>query len=72
MASLVGVSQQNIAFWELSEKPPRSDVLPKIAEVLGVSVEELLNAKTVTKKQTGPKGRLRQLFEETSKLPRRQ
>ena len=31
-------------FWERSEKPPRSEVLPKMAEALGVSVEDLLIA----------------------------
>lgn len=41
-AKLVGETQQNITFWEYSEKPPRSDVLPKMAKVLGCSVEQLL------------------------------
>jgi transcriptional regulator with XRE-family HTH domain len=40
LAAQVGETQQNIAFWEQSDKPPRSDVLPKLARVLGVSVEE--------------------------------
>ena len=43
LAAYVGVPQANIAFWERSEKPPRSEVLPKMAEALGVSVEDLLN-----------------------------
>jgi transcriptional regulator with XRE-family HTH domain len=41
-AQLIGESQQNVAFWEQSETPPRSDVLPKMAKVLGVRVEALL------------------------------
>jgi transcriptional regulator with XRE-family HTH domain len=54
LARYVGVPQANIAFWERSEKPPRSDVLPKMAQALGVSVEELLNVdagKTAARKQ---------------------
>jgi transcriptional regulator with XRE-family HTH domain len=35
LATRVGESQQNIAFWEQSDKPPRSDVLPRLARVLG-------------------------------------
>ena len=42
LASYVGVPQANIAFWERSEKPPRSEVLSKMAEALGVNVEDLL------------------------------
>ncbi|MGH9970491.1 MAG: helix-turn-helix domain-containing protein [Pyrinomonadaceae bacterium] len=54
LARYVGISQANIAFWERSEKPPRSDVLPKMAEALGVSLEDLLNVnagKTAARKQ---------------------
>jgi DNA-binding XRE family transcriptional regulator len=36
LAQKVGVLQQTIAFWEQSDKPPRSEVLPKLAEALGV------------------------------------
>jgi transcriptional regulator with XRE-family HTH domain len=42
----LGVPQANIAFWERSEKPSRSEVLPKMAEALGVSVEDLLIVET--------------------------
>lgn len=73
LARLIGVPQPNIAFWEQSEKPPRSEVLPKMAEVLGVSVEDLLHtSSTTTKRQGGPTGKVRELFERVSKLPRRQ
>ena len=78
LASLVGETQQNIAFWEQSNKPPRSDVLPKLAQVLGVRVEELLNAGEV-KEETGRKSanakaaaKVRRTFEEVSTLPRPQ
>lgn len=38
LARLVGETQANISFWERTDKPPRSDVLPKLAKVLGVSL----------------------------------
>ena len=79
LARHVGISQANIAFWERSEKPPRSDVLPKMAEALGVSVEDLLivdAGKTASRKAAKsngrPAGKVREVFDRVSKLPRRQ
>jgi transcriptional regulator with XRE-family HTH domain len=72
LAKLIGESQQNVAFWEQSEKPPRSDVLPKMAKVLGVRVEALLGEEIPRFHRSGPVGRVQKIFEEVSKLPRRQ
>jgi transcriptional regulator with XRE-family HTH domain len=79
LARYVGVPQANIAFWERSEKPPRSEVLPKMAEALGVTVEDLLIVghdkplkKKATKTNARPAGKVREVFDRVSKLPRRQ
>ena len=79
LASYVGVPQANIAFWERSEKPPRSEVLSKMAEALGVSVEDLLIGETgkaasrkAAKSNGRPAGKVREVFDRVSKLPRRQ
>lgn len=75
LAQRIGVLQQTIAFWEQSDKPPRSEVLLKLAEALGVSIETLLSEETgpvTVKKKGGPDGKLRKVFEEASSLPRRQ
>jgi hypothetical protein len=70
------VPQSNIAFWEQSEKPPRSDLLPQMADALGVTVVELLNVNgeiSVAKRSTNkPPGKVRKVFEDVSRLPRRQ
>lgn len=71
LARLVGVSSANIGFWELSDKPPRSEVLPKLAAVLGVSVEDLIAGRKPARRG-GPVGKVRKLFEDVSKLPRKQ
>jgi transcriptional regulator with XRE-family HTH domain len=74
LAGRVGVLQQTIAFWEQSDKPPRSEVLLKLADALGVTTEMLLSEEipVAIKKKGGPEGRLRKIFEEASSLPRRQ
>lgn len=72
LARLIGESQQNVAYWEQSDKPPRSDVLPKLAHILGVSVEHLVDARTPVTRRSGPVGKVRKLFEDVSELPRRQ
>ena len=71
LGRLVDETQQNIAHWELSDKPPRSDVLPRLAKVLGVSVEDLLDVRRPVAVR-GPVGKVQRLFEQVSELPRRQ
>jgi hypothetical protein len=63
----------------VDQKPPRSDVLPKMAEALGVSVEDLLiveTGKTASRKAAKsngrPAGKVCEVFDRVSKLPRRQ
>ena len=73
LARAVGETQQNIAYWELSSKPPRSDVLPRLAKALGVRVEDLLGETVAaTPRRPGPVGKLQRAFELASSLPRRQ
>ena len=71
LADLVAETQQNIAYWEQSERPPRSDVLPKMAEVLGVRIEDLLLSTEPIRRKAGPVGRVQKAFDEVSGLPRR-
>lgn len=71
LARAIGVPQSNLAYWETSTKPPSSDVLPKLADVLGVHVEVLLGREPVAAPRSpGPVGKLRQVFDEASCLPR--
>ena len=70
LARLVGESQANISFWERCDKPPRSDVLPKLAQVLGVRIDDLIEAVGPTISRV-PVGKVQQLFDQVRKLPRR-
>jgi transcriptional regulator with XRE-family HTH domain len=72
LAAKLGVPQSNITFWERSEKPPRGEVLPKLAHTLGVSVDALLGVTSPKPKKQAAKGRLQKVFESASSLPRRQ
>jgi len=75
LARRIGVPQPNITFWELSEKPPRSDVLPAMADALGVTVEDLLHStsrRRASKSDAAPIPKLRRMYEDAARLPRRQ
>ena len=72
LARLVGVPQPNIAFWELSKKPPRSEVIPKMAQILGVRVEQIFNPEPGMERKAGPAGKVKKVFEEVSQLPRQE
>lgn len=47
LAEKIGVSQQAVSFWETGERYPRTADLPRIADALGVSIDELVRGKEV-------------------------
>ena len=61
----------NLSYWERSGKLPRADLLVPMAKALGVTVEELLG-EPKPRQSTNPGGKMRQLFESASQLPRSQ
>jgi len=71
---MLQVPQANISFWERSEKPPRSDILPQMAQIFGVTIEEILRVPQAPtlKRRSGPVGKLQRIFEQVSRLPRPQ
>jgi transcriptional regulator with XRE-family HTH domain len=71
LARQIGEDHSNVGFWERSGKIPRSDVLAPMAKALGVTVEELLG-EPKPKRIAKPGGKLGQVFESVSRLPRRQ
>jgi transcriptional regulator with XRE-family HTH domain len=71
LARQIGQDQSNVRFWETTGKIPRSDVLIPIAKVLGVTVEEILGQPKPKRAQPAG-GRLGQVFEKATKLPRRE
>lgn len=73
LADRLGLSQRAYAHWERNPVALRPDQLVKLAAALKVSVEELLRSENGQKRRgTGPTGKMRQLFEAASRLPRGQ
>ena len=73
LARSLGVPQSSVGFWETAAKPPRSDILPKLAKALGVRVEDLLGSTPLaTPGRPGPVGKLQRALEQAAVLPRRQ
>ncbi len=70
LAERVGVSQRAYSYWERYSVTLRPDQLLKLASALSISVEELVGSAQAKRKGAGPAGKMRQLFEEASKLPR--
>jgi transcriptional regulator with XRE-family HTH domain len=71
LARLIDERQSNVSFWERTGLLPRSDKLAPIAQALGVAVEELLG-QDKPRRVTTPGGKVRTVFEQVQKLPRRQ
>lgn len=71
LSRMIGENPSNVCYWETSGQTPRSDVLLPIAKALGITVEELLGESKPIR-VVGPGGRLGQVLEAASKLPRRQ
>jgi transcriptional regulator with XRE-family HTH domain len=73
LARALDVHHSNVGFWERTGVPPRSDLLIKMAEILGVSVDALLGENPRAKAAAAaPAGRARLAFAAVSKLPKRQ
>ena len=46
MAKTLGLKQSSVAMWETGKSVPKTTDLPKLAKVLNVSVEEIINCFT--------------------------
>ena len=73
VAEAINVRQSTVATWERSARPPKGDLLPQLADILKVSIADLLQCDVEAKpqKKRGPASRVEKLMGEVSKLPRR-
>jgi len=66
------MNQRAYAYWERNPVALRPDQLQNLAAALSVAVEDLLGETASRKRGTGPAGKMRQLFNAASQLPRSQ
>jgi len=69
LAELLGISQQLVAFYEGGHQRIAIDLLPDVARLLGVSVEELLGL-SQSPARRGPTPKFQQQLERINRLPR--
>ncbi len=72
LADRLGLTQRAYAYWERNPVALRPEQLGELARALGVTVEDMLGEPNGKKRGTGPAGKMRQLFEAASRLPRSQ
>lgn len=71
LAQLLSISQQLVAAYESGQRRIPIDLLPELARLLGVRVEELLGLSAGTARR-GPTPKLQQQLERINRLPRSQ
>lgn len=54
LADMLSITDKAVSKWERNLAFPDTATLPKVAEILGISVEELMNAKSIP--ETGRRG----------------
>jgi transcriptional regulator with XRE-family HTH domain len=73
VAAQLGISQPSYALWEINHVALRPDQLLKLAGILGVRIEELLDPPNGhDRRGGGPAGKAKRVFEAVSRLPRSQ
>jgi hypothetical protein len=65
-------TQRAYAHWERNPVALRPDQLLNLAQTLNASVENLVGTNGTRKRGAGPTGKMKQLFEAASRLPRSQ
>lgn len=66
------MSQNAYACWERRTVALRPDQIERLAQILRIPVDALFNGNGGTDRKGGPTGKVRQVFERVSRLPRKQ
>ena len=72
VAKKLGMKHAAYAWWERHPVALRPEQLLKLAKVFNVTVEEIVGGAEIKRRGTGPAGKMRQLFDAASRLPRSQ
>jgi len=68
-AAEIGVSQRMMAYYESPAAHPPANLLPKMAEGLGVSVDALLGVETAKRRSKPSDTRMQRRLQQLEKLP---
>jgi len=72
VAEKLGISQASYGAWERDPVALRPDQIEKLTEILNISVDHLFGKDNGKRHGGGPIGKVRQVFEKVSRLPRSQ
>ena len=72
LAERLGLNQTAYAYWEHNPVALRPEQIVSLANALGVSLDQLFGDDGAKRRGSGPTGKMRQLFEAASRLPRSQ
>ena len=70
LAKLLDIPQRTLSFYERQADHIPSTLLPKLAQTLGVTIEEVLGLTNDSNCRRGPKSKLERMLEDVRKLPR--
>jgi transcriptional regulator with XRE-family HTH domain len=70
LAKRLGLPQRAYAYWDRNPVTFRPEQFLSLADVMNVSVEDMVGSNGSKKRGAGPTGKLKQLFEAASRLPR--
>lgn len=70
-ADEIGISNRMVAYYEAQTQHPPAQLLPTIADALGLSIDELLGRKPLKKKKAPVNQRLLRQLRQVEKLPPR-
>ncbi len=70
LADALGMTRNQIAYYERASQNPSMEAVEKIAAFFGVSVGELFNDAARTAKKPGPPSQFAQIADRLDKLPR--
>src|SRR5687767_6155818 len=70
LAKELGLTRDMVAYYERVAGNPSLDVVQKVADFFGVTVGELLNDTSKTRRKPGPPSQFAKLAEQLDKLPR--
>jgi transcriptional regulator with XRE-family HTH domain len=68
-ATEIGVSQRMMAYYESPTAHPPANLLPRMAQALGVSIETLLGAETAKRRAKPSDTRMQRRLQQLEKLP---